>query len=98
MRNVFLFFAVFIGEFCFAQKTIIYCGKLIDVKSLQILSEMSIVVEGNKIIDIQKGFINPSSNDQVIDLKNKTVMPGLIDSHVHLECKDYLDGWVHHSS
>ncbi|MBS1666751.1 MAG: amidohydrolase family protein [Bacteroidetes bacterium] len=85
MRNIFIFLALFIGQFSFAQKTIIYCGKLIDVKSLQILSEMSIVVEGNKIIDIQKGFINPSSNNLIIDLKNKTVMPGLIDSHVHLE-------------
>src|SRR5690606_26622176 len=35
--------------------------------------------------DIQKGFVNPSSGDNVIDLSSKTVMPGLIDMHVHLE-------------
>ncbi len=85
MRKFFLLLIIFISQWAIAQKTIIYCGKLIDVKSLQVLSEMSIVVEGNKITDLQKGYITASSNDKVIDLKNKTVMPGLIDCHVHLE-------------
>jgi imidazolonepropionase-like amidohydrolase len=82
----FLFIIILLcAQFVFAQRTIIYCGKLIDVKSLQVLNEMSVIVEGNKIIDLQKGYINVSANDKVIDLKNKTVMPGLIDCHVHLE-------------
>jgi imidazolonepropionase-like amidohydrolase len=85
MRKLFLLLITFIFQWAIAQKTIIYCGKLIDVKALQVQSEMSIVVEGNKITDIQKGYINSSANDKVIDLKNKTVMPGLIDCHVHLE-------------
>ena len=68
-----------------AQRIIIYCGKLIDTKSLQVLSEMTIVVEGKTISDIQKGYMVPATNDQVIDLKNRTVMPGLIDCHVHME-------------
>ena len=85
MRKLFLLLIIFISQWAIAQKTIIYCGKLIDVKSLQVLSEMSIVVEGNKITDLQKGYITASPNDKVIDLKNKTVMPGLIDCHVHLE-------------
>ncbi|HZZ75234.1 MAG TPA: amidohydrolase family protein, partial [Puia sp.] len=66
-------------------RTIIYCGKLIDTRSLQVLTEMTIIVEGKFISDIQKGFIKPATNDQVIDLKNRTVMPGLIDCHVHME-------------
>ena len=45
---------------------------------------MSILVEGNKIVDLQKGYINPSGTDKLIDLKSKTVMPGLIDCHVHM--------------
>ncbi|HVM88669.1 MAG TPA: hypothetical protein VMT76_10820 [Puia sp.] len=40
-----------------AQKTIIYCGKLIDVKSMQALNEISLIIDGNKINDIQKGYI-----------------------------------------
>jgi imidazolonepropionase-like amidohydrolase len=85
MRKLLFMIAVLFSVSTFAQKTIIYCGKLIDVKSLQVLSEMSIVVEGNKISDLQKGYISTSANDKVIDLKNKTVMPGLIDCHVHME-------------
>ena len=45
---------------------------------------MTIVVEGNKILEISKGYQTGSGNDKVIDLKNQTVMPGFIDSHVHL--------------
>jgi imidazolonepropionase-like amidohydrolase len=68
-----------------AQKTIIYCGKFIDPKKLEVQNEISIVVDGNKIIDVQKGYIPASANDKTIDLKNKTVMPGLIDCHVHMD-------------
>ncbi len=46
---------------------------------------MTIVVEGKLITDIQKGYTSGGASDKIIDLKNKTVMPGLIDCHVHLE-------------
>ncbi len=69
----------------FAQRTILHCGKLIDVKQLQIQSEMSVIIDGNKIVDVQKGYVTANTNDKIIDLKNKTVMPGLIDCHVHVE-------------
>lgn len=85
MRKLLFIISLLLGQPAISQKTIIYCGKLIDVKSLQVLNEMSIVVEGNKITDLQKGYITSAANDKVIDLKNKTVMPGLIDCHVHLE-------------
>jgi len=68
-----------------AQRIVIYCGKLVDTKSLKIFDEMTIVVEGRNISDIQKGYMAPLANDQIINLKNRTVMPGLIDCHVHLE-------------
>lgn len=73
------------ASYLFAQKTVIYCGHLIDPKSLQVLTEMTIVVDGKFITDVQKGYLPSSTGDQVIDLKNRTVMPGLIDCHVHLE-------------
>src|SRR5450432_254403 len=69
----------------FEQRTIIYCGKLVDTKSLQVQTEITIIVEGKTISDIQKGYMVPATNDKLIDLKNRTVMPGLIDCHVHLE-------------
>jgi imidazolonepropionase-like amidohydrolase len=66
-------------------RTILYCGKLIDPVSGQVLTEMSVIVTGNTITDLQKGYIPAGAGDQTIDLKGRTVMPGLIDSHVHLE-------------
>lgn len=84
-----------IGLFTFAQKTIIHCGKLIDTKNLKVLEKMTIVVEGKKIVGLENGYIKGNSSDQIIDLKSKTVMPGLIDMHVHLESETnpnaYLD-------
>ncbi len=85
MRKLLFIITALFSQCIFAQRTIIYCGKLVDVKSAQVLSEMSIVVEGNKITDLQKGYVTAAGNDKVIDLKNKTVMPGLIDCHVHME-------------
>jgi 3-isopropylmalate/(R)-2-methylmalate dehydratase large subunit len=46
----------------FSQKTIIHCGKLIDVKSLQVLTNMSIIVEGKKVAkNIKLAMIVPGS-------------------------------------
>ena len=82
----------------FAQKTILHCGSLIDVKTQTVLKNRSIVVEGKKIIAVSDGFLSPSKGDVVINLKDRTVMPGLIDSHVHLESETnpgaYLDRFV----
>lgn len=70
----------------FAQKTYIYCGKLIDTKKGTVLKEMTIVIQENKIESVEKGYQTPrTSSDIIIDLKNKTVLPGLIDMHVHIE-------------
>lgn len=68
-----------------AQRTILHCGKLIDVTKGQVLSQYSIIIEGNKITDVQSGYTKAAGTDKVIDLKDKTVMPGLIDCHVHME-------------
>jgi imidazolonepropionase-like amidohydrolase len=69
----------------FAQKKLIYCGTLIDGASNAAKTEMTIVVEKNKITAVQSGYTAPQSGDEMIDLKSKTVMPGLIDLHVHIE-------------
>ncbi|MCH8956366.1 amidohydrolase family protein [candidate division KSB1 bacterium] len=70
--------------FLFAQNTILHCGKFIDGKSNSMKSEVSIVVSDNKIIEIKNGYIEGDEGDTIIDLKDQTVMPGLMDMHVHL--------------
>ncbi|MDH4057968.1 MAG: amidohydrolase family protein, partial [Cyclobacteriaceae bacterium] len=69
----------------FGQRTIIHCGNLVDGKANDVQPQMSLIVEGNKITKVEKGFAKPGSSDKLIDLSKKTVMPGLIDLHVHIE-------------
>ncbi len=70
----------------FTQNTYLHCGKLIDTESGKIINKMTIIISKNKIIDIQSGYINTKNkDDKLVDLRRKTVMPGLINMHVHLE-------------
>ncbi len=43
-----------------------------------------ILVEDGRIKEIAKGTANPFQADSVVDLSTKTLVPGLIDLHVHL--------------
>jgi imidazolonepropionase-like amidohydrolase len=88
-----ILFITFLGLIfnVFAQKKLIYCGTLIDGMSNVAKTEMTLVVEKNRITAIQNGYSAPQSGDDVIDLKNKTVMPGLIDLHVHIESETSRD-------
>jgi len=69
----------------YSQRTILHAGKLFDGKSDDIMYKMSIIIEEGRILKVSDGYEQPDPEDTVIDLKNKTVMPGLIDLHVHLE-------------
>lgn len=67
-----------------AQRTVIWCGSLITATDNEAKQAWSIIVSGNKIVSVEKGYVPTAAGDQVIDLKNKTVTPGWMDMHVHL--------------
>ncbi|GAC30755.1 metal-dependent hydrolase family protein [Brumicola pallidula] len=68
----------------FAQQTLINADALLDVSNGEIVENVSVLVENNKIIRVgQQGSIN-SADAAVIDLKGMTLVPGLMDMHVHL--------------
>lgn len=69
----------------YTQKSYIWCGTLIDGVAIAPRKNMTIVTEGNKITAVEAGFSRPGPNDTAIDLKTKTVTPGWIDMHVHIE-------------
>ncbi|HPW63670.1 MAG TPA: amidohydrolase family protein [Cyclobacteriaceae bacterium] len=77
-----------------AQRTLIHCGNLINGKTKEIQSQVTIVVEGTKILSVDKGFSKPGKDDKLIDLSKKIVMPGLIDMHVHIESETSKDALV----
>jgi len=69
-----------------AQNTYILCGKLLNVEKGIVEFRKTIVVHENMIINVLDGYVQPRNKlDQIISLKDKVVMPGLIDMHVHIE-------------
>lgn len=79
-----LFFSLLLSS-AFAQRTYLHCGKLIDTKDGQVRSQVTVILEGRLIVDVVNGYVNGGKQDQVLDLKNKTILPGLMDMHVHME-------------
>ena len=55
----------------------------------------SILIEKDRIIDVVEGYVDPGIGDKKVDLNNYTVIPGLMDMHVHLSGesnpKKYMD-------
>ncbi|EDX81543.1 MAG: amidohydrolase family protein [Brevundimonas mediterranea] len=44
----------------------------------------TLVIRGNQVVEVRDGFVGDPAQGQVIDLRTAFVLPGLIDSHVHL--------------
>ena len=83
LLTISLFFACFVTA---AQDIYIHCGKLVDTQSGKVLTNKTIIVSGNTIKEIKNGFVTPkNAEDRVVDLSEKTAMPGWIDMHVHIE-------------
>jgi imidazolonepropionase-like amidohydrolase len=62
---------------------VIHAGTLIAEPGRAPLRNASVIVRGRKIAEVRQGFADVPGA-QVIDLRTATVMPGLIDMHVHL--------------
>ncbi|MGB5352708.1 MAG: amidohydrolase family protein [Woeseia sp.] len=64
--------------------TLIHAGRLIDGDANSAATEMTVRVDDGLITAIEPGYTSPGDGDRVIDLREHTVMPGLMDMHVHL--------------
>jgi imidazolonepropionase-like amidohydrolase len=67
-----------------AAPTYIHAGRLIAVPGKAVRGPSTIIVENGRITGVQDGFVAPAAGASVVDLRSRTVLPGLIDSHVHL--------------
>jgi len=64
--------------------TVVHAGTLLDRPGTAPRKNASIVIRNGKIEAIRDGFVDiPGA--KIVDLKDKFVLPGLIDSHVHLD-------------
>ncbi|MDE2619726.1 MAG: amidohydrolase family protein [Sphingomonadales bacterium] len=66
-----------------ARDLVIHAGRLIDGSSEAVREKVSILVHDERITAIAPGFVTPAGAN-VIDLADKTVLPGLIDTHDHI--------------
>jgi len=79
-----LYAAISALSFNVSADTVIHAGSVFTGTSDTLKHQVTIVVNGNKIETIEEGFTPPSQGDTLIDLKHATVLPGLMDMHVHL--------------
>ena len=72
------------GQAAAAPVTVIRAGRLIDPSSGQALDGRSLLVRDGRIAAVQPLDAAAPAGARVIDLSRETVLPGLIDVHVHL--------------
>ncbi len=68
-----------------AKKTsvIIQEGRLIDGNGGKPVERATVVIEGNRIARVAQGKVDFPKEARIVDASGKTVLPGLIDNHVH---------------
>ena len=65
-----------------AQTVVVRAGKMFDPRSGTLLTNQTIVIRGDRIVDVGSSPQIPQGA-RVIDLSRATVLPGLIDTHLH---------------
>ena len=66
------------------QKTFIHAGKMVDGKNDIPIEMVTIILDGKTIQTVNRGYLVPGKKDTLIDLKDFTILPGLMDMHTHL--------------
>lgn len=74
--------------------TIIHAGRFIDGRADSLRSEVTLVIDEGKIVRVDAGFAKPGSGDELIDLREYCVMPGLMDMHTHLMSQHSKDSYT----
>lgn len=67
-----------------AAEVLIHAGRLIDGTAENAIEQATVVIAGERIVRVERGFTSPQTGQTVIDLSRHTVMPGLMDMHTHL--------------
>lgn len=62
---------------------VLHAARLLEVKTGRILKPGEILVQGNRIVEVG-GSVKHPAGAEVVDLGDRTLLPGLIDAHIHL--------------
>lgn len=78
------------------QLQIIHAGRLMQDAREDVKSERSVIIEDGRVVAVEKGYVDatyaPDADTAIIDLKDRFVMPGLMDMHVHLSFQRSSEG------
>ncbi len=66
-----------------AHSVVLHAARLLEIESGQMIKPGEVLVEGDRIVEAGSSVKHPAGA-QTIDLGDRTLMPGLIDAHVHL--------------
>src|SRR5919108_3935149 len=62
---------------------VLHAKRLLDVENGRVVSPAEVLVEGERIVEVGTAVKHPAGAE-VIDLGDRTLLPGLIDAHIHL--------------
>jgi len=66
-----------------AHPIVLHAARLLDVKAGKLVKPGEVLIQGDRIVEVGSSVKHPSGAE-VIDLGDRTLMPGLIDAHIHL--------------
>lgn len=66
------------------RKVILTNASVLDVDAAAITPDQDIVIEDSRIVDVRPSGTRNSTEHQIVDLRGRIAMPGLIDAHVHV--------------
>jgi imidazolonepropionase-like amidohydrolase len=78
------------------QPIAIRAGRLFDAKAGTMLRNHVVLIRGERIVDVGASVTVPAGA-RVIDLSNATVLPGMIDAHVHVALNVPNESFEHHT-
>ena len=78
------------------QTIAIRAGRLFDAKAGTMLHNHVVLIRGERIVDVGASVTVPAGA-RVIDLGNATVLPGMIDAHVHVALNVPNESFEHHT-
>ena len=85
MRGVAVGLALTLAAPAAAEPVVIHAGRLIAVPGEGARGASTITVDNGRIVSVEDGHRGVPAGSRLIDLSDRTVLPGLIDSHVHLD-------------
>jgi imidazolonepropionase-like amidohydrolase len=87
---LFLFSLIFLTQITAAQapaasprSIVLHAARMLDVKAGRLVQPAEILIQGDRIVEVGPSVKHPAGAE-VIDLGDRTLLPGLIDAHIHL--------------